>query len=233
MALAEPIKNSGGNTKKHKKRISRIKEKTIKQIKKENMQLEVLSKEIPVTPDFIEENKKLCQTIPKYKKGGPYSKQYKKTIRDEVFKLHFEYGYSARKISQMNNINRNTINGYVSFWYSKMRVDYDKILHQDWLNKQFFRLESQRALLCKELDSNITLQERLQVRKMILDLDSKIGNFVVKIQTSKQLINDESVQIINAWLAQHHHTERYMSAGYLYFLPIKAREKIVAILNNL
>ena len=48
------------------------------------------------------------------KNGGPYPIQAKKTRRDEVFRLHFDYGYSARKIADMLKINRNTINSDIT-----------------------------------------------------------------------------------------------------------------------
>ena len=58
-----------------------------------------------VSKEFLaqekEENKKrqrqLGQTMPKSEKnGGPYPIQAKKARRDEVFKLHFEYGYICK-----------------------------------------------------------------------------------------------------------------------------------------
>ena len=44
------------------------------------------------------------------KKGGPYTKKEQDERRQEVFKLHFEKGYSASKIFEMLKVNRNTIN---------------------------------------------------------------------------------------------------------------------------
>jgi len=76
------------------------------------------------------------------KKGGRYTKKEQEERRAQVFKFHFEYGYSSRKISQLMNINRNTINSDVSFLYSELKVDYDKNGYDDWVNKQLFRLES-------------------------------------------------------------------------------------------
>ena len=71
-----------------------------------------------ISSEFIEESK-LCQTMPKSRKSGRHTKNEIETRRSEVYRLHFEYGYSARKISELMKINRNTINGDVSFWYSK------------------------------------------------------------------------------------------------------------------
>ena len=54
--------------------------------------------ELEVTHEFIEENKNICQLKPK---TSPHTKIQRKCRRDEVYKLHFEYGYSARHISKI------------------------------------------------------------------------------------------------------------------------------------
>jgi hypothetical protein len=65
-----------------------------------------VSKDLDVSSEFIESGK--IKTKQK-KRGGPYSKDEKVKRLDEVYRLHFEYGYSARKISELMKINRNTI----------------------------------------------------------------------------------------------------------------------------
>ena len=52
------------------------------------------------------------------KKGGPYPKSEKRKRLEEVYKLHFDYGYSARKIAEFLNINRGTINRDLMFLYA-------------------------------------------------------------------------------------------------------------------
>ncbi len=72
--------------------------------------------DLQISKEFLAQEQ-LGQTMPKSKKrkGGPYPVQAKKLRRDEVFKLHFDYGYSARKIANMMEISRNTINSDVNF----------------------------------------------------------------------------------------------------------------------
>ena len=166
------------------------------------------------------------------KKGGRYTKNEQEKRRLEVFRLHFDYGYSARKISEMMNINRNTINSDISFCYSNLRTDYDKNGFDDWLNKQLLRLESQRVRLRKELDSDITLREKLQVEKMILELDSKITSLILKLETSKQSHIEFGVEFINHWMKEKGHEDRYMSRGSLYKIPEKTHDKIFKLLKN-
>ena len=166
------------------------------------------------------------------KKGGPYSKQEQQKRRDEVFKLHFEYGYSATQIAEMLKINRNTINSDVSFLYSKLGDEMDNVTYGNWLDKQLARIESQRVRLRKELDNDITLQERLQVEKVILDLDSKISSLIIKISTSKQERWDKSTKFINNWMKKNGQKDRFMLFSDFLRIPEKSRKKIDELLNE-
>ena len=166
------------------------------------------------------------------KKGGPYPKQHQEKRRDDVFRLHFEYGYLARAISDLMKINRNTINNDISILYSKMRTGRDDVEYDDLLNKQLYRLESQRVRLRKELDSDITLQERLQIEKIIQELDSKKSNMIIKLLTAQRTITDFSVKLINDSFARRGSKERYMSADSLYRIPEENADKIFELLNN-
>ena len=74
------------------------------------------------------------------KKGGPYTKQEREERRNKVFKLHFEYGYSSSQISELLKVNRNTINTYISFLYSQLREEHDKIPYNYWFDKQLTRV---------------------------------------------------------------------------------------------
>jgi predicted DNA-binding protein (UPF0251 family) len=185
--------------------------------------------ELEITEEFIEESKNMSQHRPK---TSPHTKSERKSRRDEVFRLHFEYGYSARQISQMMQINRNTINNDVTFCYSKLHDEMDNQSYKDWTNKQLSRFESQRVRLRKELDAEITLQERLLIEKMILDLNSKICHLLIKLETATQETWDTAVKFINDWLEKEGHKDRYMSFGSLYTIPEKSREKILQLLNK-
>ena len=229
MALAEPVKKDDRFTKKHKKRNTKVKGKTVEQIKKETIELKLLSKEILVTPDFIEENKKLCQTIPKLKKGGPYSKLAKKSRRDEVFRLHFDCGYSSRKIAEMMNFSRNTINSDVGFWYSQLQKQDDKVSFEDWYNKLLYRLEAQRARFVEKLAGLHEIREILLVEKMIFDLDSRIVQTITKVQTSKQYAYDKYKKMVNQFLKEKGIDERFTLWGDLVQITSETDKKILEL----
>jgi len=166
------------------------------------------------------------------KKGGPYTKDEKRKRRDEVFKLQFEYGYSATYISKMMKINRNTINRDLSFLYSRLKEDLANEDIDSWLNKQFARLESQRARLRKELDNDITLQDKLHVERMILIVDSKISSLLMKLTSTRDEGRAMGIQFINKWMKDHGQTDTYMSYDSLCRLTKENREKILKILDG-
>ena len=56
------------------------------------------------------------------KNGGPYSRDDREKRQNEVFRLHFEFGYPATRIAELMNINRNTINADIKYWYSTLRT---------------------------------------------------------------------------------------------------------------
>jgi len=120
------------------------------------------------------------------KKGGPYTKQQREKRRSEVFRLVFDLGYSARKISEMMNVNRNTINSDIDFAYSKLSSEWAyKDLYSLFM-KQTYRLETQRTRLLVELEKQNELKEKIIIEKMILELDTKIFNFYEKLSSSSE-----------------------------------------------
>lgn len=167
--------------------------------------------ETDATGKIISENNQLDQTMPK--KGGPYPIHIKKKRRDEVFRLHFDYGYSARKISKMMNVSRNTINSDVLFCYAKLSQDTSNIYTDDWLNKILYRLDSQRTRFMERLDKTSDIGEILPLEKMILGIDSKLVQTILKIRESKLNMYDNVNKLFNQWLEENGHKERYVLWG--------------------
>ncbi len=117
--------------------------------------------------------------------GGPYTKQEQEIRKDKVFELHFEQGYSAVQIAKMIDVNRNTINKDVKFWYSEFHNSKSNS-NRNWLDKQLRRLEFQCTRLQEDLEKDVTFKERLQIENSITKIDLSIASFIVKIETSKE-----------------------------------------------
>ncbi len=122
------------------------------------------------------------------KKGGPYTKPEQEKRRGEVFRLHFEYGYPAVRIAEILNVNRNTINEDIKHWHAELYDESKVTFSKDWLDKQFTRMELQRARLRKELEKDISLKDRLQIEKFIASIDLSISTLIVKIEASRRFV---------------------------------------------
>ena len=164
-----------------------------------------------ITPEFIKENKNnLGQFMPKSHKRGPYSKQELEKRRTEVYRLHFEYGYSARKIAELMKINRNTINGDIKHWYSKIGKSND-IQPESSVFPILERLDIQRTRIREYLDKTSDISEKIAIEKMILDVDYKILNIRQKMSETSRTVMDFAIKFLNEHLESTNQKERYLT----------------------
>jgi hypothetical protein len=189
--------------------------------------------DLTVSNEFLEENKSnLGQFMPKSRKQGPYSKQEKEKRRNEVYRLHFDYGYSARKISDLMKVNRNTINGDISFWYHKVGNTQNIFDPEVTIIMNLRRFEEQRSRLREQIDKVSEFSEKLSLERMVFDIDSKILQIYQKLGESTRRIMDLSTNYLNKYMEDNKKPQRYM----LYFDRIsvsdKAKKKIEKIIKD-
>lgn len=186
--------------------------------------------DIDINPEFIEAGKRYRRT--NKKKGGPDSKDEKAKRLDEVYRLHFEYGYSARKISELMNVNRNTINGDIEHLYSKIVLTYDYINPEQYIIATTERFEVQRTRLRERLDKAENFQQMHTIEKMIFDIDSKIININMKLGDSFNRIDKEKTDHINNYLKIKGENDRYLNLSDKISVSEKAHEKISKIIKE-
>jgi len=190
-------------------------------------------KEFLVQEEKEQQRQQLGQTMPKSKKtGGPYPIHTKKLRRDKVLHLHFDYGYSARKIADIMKINRNTINSDISYWYSQFQKEDDKVSANDWINKILYRFETKRVRLMEKLDKPIALHDFMLLEKMIFEIDTKIIQVAMKIHESNQSMYDITTKIFNKWLEEHGYKERYVLWGQTLRVTQDTSKKIKKIIQS-
>ena len=163
------------------------------------------------------------------KKGGPYTKDEQRKRRDEVYRLHFEYGYSARKIAEFLKVNRGTINRDIMYWHASI---VNKWRHLDPIAlviNQVERLELQRTRLRKQLDTVESFQEKITIEKLVLDIDMKITNFQIRLVEAARNINKKIADGINEWQEQEKNDKRVISQDIFLEVSEKARERIYKI----
>ena len=114
------------------------------------------------------------------KQGGPYTKTEQDDRRRKVYSMYFEKGFSAIKIATELEVNRNTINQDVKFLRSDI-TQKDQIKPAIWVLEQKEHLEQQKDRLLELLETTKDFEQKLRVEKIILDIEGKITNLVVKI----------------------------------------------------
>ena len=165
--------------------------------------------ELDISQEFIESGKSLQSNSKK--RGGPYTKDEKLKRQNEVYRLHFEYGYSARKISELMKINRNTINGDIDYWYAQIANNSNFLDPEPTIMINFQRFNIQRSRLRENLDKAENFQQRHAIEKMIFDIDCKIINTQMKLADSMKRIHKLSIGFINDWLKKNGKDNRLMN----------------------
>ena len=184
-----------------------------------------------ITEEFLLENKNHYQKVnSQRRKGGPYSKNERDSRRKEVYRLHFDYGYSARKIAELMKINRNTVNGDIDYWYSKIICNSDLLNPEVAVIVALQRFEIQRSRLREQLDKAENFQEKLALERLMFDIDSKISYTNNKLSESIKKIWDWSIKNINDWLKANKKTDRYMTLFDTIAVSVKAKEKLDKII---
>jgi len=93
-------------------------------------------------------------------------------------------GYRAIKISEIMNINRNTINSDIKYCYENLSKEWQDNNTDSWIMKQICRFEFQRSRLREYLRKESEIKNKLKIEKMIFDIDNQISQIVIRFQTS-------------------------------------------------
>lgn len=187
--------------------------------------------EFGVEKEFIKENIESYKNKSR-KSGGPYNKKDRQARRNEVFRLHFEYGYPAIKIADMMKVNRNTINNDINYLCSQLSREWDNHDISSWWMRQMRRLEMQRTRLREELDKETGFEKRLVLEKIILDIDNKLLQSSVRIITTQDEIVDNMVGALNKYAKENKLDVTYVHSRDITKLQTRNLEKIKQIIKR-
>ncbi|MBS1267839.1 MAG: hypothetical protein MAG458_00552 [Nitrosopumilus sp.] len=164
-------------------------------------------------------------------KSGPVTKHQKQKRRDEVYRLHFEYGYSARKISDILKIPRNTINADVNYWYD-ITATADIHNPETIIISNLQRLETQRVRIREKLDDTDDLTHYIALERLLLEIDIKIINVRQKMADSIKRVWDLSISYSNKWFAQNNKDQRFMTNWDRITLSESSKRKVDEIIEQ-
>ncbi len=169
---------------------------------------------------------------PKSHKRGPYSKSEKEFRRNEVSRLHFEYGYSARKIADLMKINRNTINCDIDFLYGTTVKNYNLIDSKTAVIKQIKKLELQKTRLRESLDKTQIFSEKIPIERLIFDIDSKLIHIRIKISESNYHVHELATTWLNNFSKNHGKPSRYFNLFDTKQVSIETNSKIKKLITE-
>ena len=185
---------------------------------------------LDVDSEFIEENKILNSK--KVRNGGPYTKAERDKRLLEVSRLHFEYGYSARKIADLMKINRNTVNSDLDVLYLRVFKNNDTSNPEIVIIINLERLDTQRTRLREQLDKAKSFQEKLALERLIYEIDCKILSIHMHVTESVRRMSDYHTRRLNEFMKENKKDERYMSLYDKIRLSPNAFEKVTKIINQ-
>lgn len=151
-----------------------------------------------MSDNTIAGNKKI-DLVKHRQKFAPFTKAERKKRRIEVYKLHFEHGMPATKISELMKVDRNTINNDLKLLYHQALSDYnlDDMSLDDILEKQLVRLETQRDRLGAYLNEAKDVTNKVTVERLIADIDFRVLTSVEKINHNTVRFWDEIINGLN------------------------------------
>lgn len=157
-----------------------------------------MKKKLVSLRDTVKENVKIDLVRPR-QKFAPSTSTERKKRRMEVYKLHFEHGMPATKISDLMQVNRNTINNDLKFLYRQALNDYnpDNMTLDDILEKQLIRLETQRDRLGIYLSDTNDVTNKVTIERLIADIDFRVLTVVEKINHNTIQFADAIIKAVN------------------------------------
>ena len=157
-----------------------------------------MKKKLVSLRDTVKENVKIDLVRPR-QKFAPSTSTERKKRRMEVYKLHFEHGMPATKISDLMQVNRNTINNDLKFLYRQALNDYnpDNMTLDDILEKQLIRLETQRDRLGIYLSDAKDVTNKVTIERLIANIDFRVLTVVEKINHNTIQFADAIIKAVN------------------------------------
>jgi hypothetical protein len=193
----------------------------------------MVSNELSEVPDeFIQQNPAHEEIKKSTKRGGPYSKNDKEARREEVYRLHFEYGYSARKIAELMKVNRNTINADIDYWYSIILKNVDYINPVKPIRIHLEQMHIQKTRLREGLDKVKNNSERIAIERLMLDINSKILYTLQKLSDSESRIHKRAVNWLNNYMKEIKSSHRFVSMFETIPVSEAAQQKIRKIIDE-
>ena len=160
-------------------------------------------------------------------KNAPFTRIQRKERRDEVYRLHFENGMPATRIAVMMKVDRNTINNDLKILYNKAIKNYNSDLSlDDVIDKQLFRLETQRDRLGLYLCDTNDLNSRITIERLLADIDFKVIGVIERVNQNLVHHYGAVIEHVNKIAEKENLRTRFTSLFELYRISIDSRQDL-------
>ena len=166
------------------------------------------------------------------RKVCPDTKYETQARQDEVYRLYFDYGHSARKIADLMKINQKTINADIDFLCRIIVNNYNLLNSKTIVSKQLRRLEIQKTRLRESLDKTQKFSEKMAINKFLFDMDYKIMQIRIKITTSNYRVHELCTQWLNKFSKNHGQPSRYYRFFDTLQVSIETSNKIKKLIKE-
>ncbi len=166
-------------------------------------------------------------------KFAPFTRIQRKERRDEVYKLHFEHGMPATKISELMKVDRNTINNDLKILYRKALKDHNSNLtYDEVIEKHLLRLEAQRDRLGLYLCDTNDINSKITIERLIADIDFKIIGVMERISHNTAQYWDTVIENVNKIAEDQNLQLRYTTPYQLYRISIDSRQDLDLLMKK-
>ena len=166
------------------------------------------------------------------KKGGPYTKNEQRKRREEVYRLYFDYGYSARKIAEFLKVNRGTISKDIDYCFANIIKKSNYMDPKIFVMNEIERLEIQRTRQRKQLDKAESFMERDRIEKFIFNITIQIANIQIKLVQARKNVHSDATEVINKWYEEAKIKMKVIPSNLLLEVSNEAHEKMYKIYKD-
>ncbi len=184
-----------------------------------------------VNKSFIEVSSKLNLVKPR-KKFAPYTKADRVKRRNEVYRLHFELGLPAIRIAELMKVDKNTINNDINLLYKELGKEVNSIPYEEYLAKYYTRLETERAYLMDCRAKCNSLEDKLAVERLIIDIDIRLLHTTRKSVAEEVRVCKQVTKQLNDYAKNKQWNKRFVTPFELIEVSDKARMRIDKILKE-
>ena len=132
----------------------------------------------------------------------------------------------------MMKVNRNTVNGDVDYWHSKIFKNVDIFRPEAQVVATLERMEIQLTRLREQLDKVKISSERLTIERLIYDINSKILYTYQKLAESIFRNYKREIKSYNDFRENNNYSGRVISLFDTIYVSEKAQQRIERIIKE-